>query len=178
MFNRRFPHSLPSLLMLIIGLGLANVALAEPCDPEESGWELASLYRAGAVVFYDGQWFQARQISEGKEPGISFDWKELDGVPECDAEQKAKQDPVEETSNDQAGDTTTTGGSNPSICQTPEQWRFAWEYTEGNLVTHGGMVWEASRKTSGDMPGMNEPPRWREVEDHCSLKKKLDLETQ
>lgn len=178
MFGRRFPHSLTPLLLLLVGLGLGNTALAEPCDPEESGWESASLYRKGAVVFYDNQWFQARQISEGKEPGISFDWKDLDEVPECDAAQEAKQDPVEETSGIQTESTSSTDGGNPTLCQAPEQWRFAAEYTEGDQVTHGSMVWEASRKTSGDMPGMNEPPRWREVEDHCSLKKKLDLETQ
>lgn len=178
MFGKRFSQTFTTLLMLIGGLGLTNTASAEACDPEESRWETTSLYREGAVVFYDNQWFQARQISEGKEPGISFDWKELDEVPECDAEQKARQKPVEETSGGPAGDSAPNDGSNPAVCQTPEQWRFAWEYTEGNLVTHGGMVWEAARKTSGDMPGKNEPPRWREVEDHCSLKKKLDLETQ
>lgn len=177
MFGKPNPQLFVSVLLLV-GLGLTTTAHAEPCDPERSGWESASLYRAEAVVFHDGQWFQARQISEGKEPGISFDWKELDEVPDCDAEQMAKQEPVEESSNPPAGNPAPGDGSNPSICQTPEQWRFAWDYTEGNLVTHGGMVWEASRKTSGDMPGMNEPPRWRKVEDHCSLKRKLDLETQ
>lgn len=178
MFGKRFTQPFIRLLSLVLGLGLAHTALAGPCNPDESGWESARYYRAGAVVFFDGQWFQARQISEGKEPGISFDWKELDGAPECDAEQLAKQKPVEETSGSTGAGSTPSDGSNPTLCVPPEQWRFAGEYRRDNLVTHGGMVWAAERKTSGDMPGMNEPPRWRKVEDHCSLKKKLNLETQ
>lgn len=178
MFSRRFSHPFTPLLVLLVGLGLSANALAKPCDPDQSAWDISRYYTAGAAVFYDGRWFEARQISEGREPGISFDWKELDQAPECDAEQRAKQEAAEKTSQPAIAEPAPTGESTPALCQRPEQWRFAEKYNEGALATHGGMVWEAVRKTSGDMPGMDEPPRWQPVEDHCSLKKKLAPETQ
>ncbi|MBW0147958.1 carbohydrate-binding protein [Marinobacter arenosus] len=178
MFSKRNSHPFVSLLLLLVGLGLTTTALAKPCDPDESGWLPSRYYTAGAAVFYEGQWFEARQISEGKEPGISFDWKELDEAPECDAEQRAKQKAAEETTVPPVADPTSSDGDEPTVCERPEQWRFAESYIVGSLATHGGMVWEAIRPTSGDMPGMTEPPRWREVEDHCSLKQMLSPETQ
>lgn len=178
MFGRRFSQPFTPLLFLLIGLGLSMNALAKPCDPQTSGWEISRYYTAGTAVFYDGQWFVARQISEGREPGISFDWKELDRAPECDAEQQAKQDAAAKTSQPAVAEPTSTDDNDSSLCLRPEQWRFAENYAEGALATHGGMVWEAIRKTSGDMPGMEEPPRWQPVEDHCSLKKQLAPETQ
>ena len=162
------PIMLLPMLLLALGLGWGSAAQAAPCEPEASGWQPTRYYTAGAAVFHDGQWYQARQINEGKEPGISFDWKELKAAPECDSAQTQKQQAAEKPRTKTKG-TAGTGNTNPNLCQRPEQWRFAESYIVGSLTTHGGMVWEAIRPTNGDMPGMKEPPHWRPVEEHCSL---------
>lgn len=165
-------------LLLVLGLGFSASALAQPCDPDEAGWQPTRYYTAGAAVFHEGRWFQARQVNEGKEPGISFDWKELDQAPECDAAQQAKQEAAAKAATEAPSGTTGGQDGNPTLCEEPEQWRFAGDYNPDDLVMHGGMVWKAIGKTRGDMPGMDAPPSWREVEDHCALKKKIELETQ
>lgn len=156
------------MLLLALGLGWGSAAQAAPCEPDASGWQPTRYYTAGTAVFHNGQWYQARQVSEGKEPGISFDWKKLKAAPECDQTQMEKQQAAEKPRTKTKG-TAGAGNTNPTLCQRPEQWRFAESYTIGSLATHGGMVWEAVRPTDGDMPGMKEPPHWRPVEDHCSL---------
>ncbi len=156
------------MLLLALGLGWGSAAQAAPCEPGASGWQPTRYYTAGTAVFHKGQWYQARQVSEGKEPGISFDWKKLKAAPECDQSQIEKQQAAEKPRTKTKG-TAGAGNTNPTLCQRPEQWRFAESYKVGSLATHGGMVWEAVRPTDGDMPGMKEPPHWRPVEDHCSL---------
>ncbi|MBZ2169435.1 carbohydrate-binding protein [Marinobacter sp. F4216] len=163
-------QSLVTTLLLFLGLGLTTAALAEPCDPDDSAWDPSRYYKAGTAVFHNDRWFEARLVNEGKEPGIAFDWKALDEVPECDSEQKAKQEAAEATEPGKQPATPAPGETAPGVCERPEQWRFAAEYEPGNLVMHGGMVWEAIETTGGDMPGMEEPPLWQEVEDHCALK--------
>lgn len=160
-----------TLTILALIFGISPGAQAAPCDPESSGWQPTRYYTAGAAVYHDGQWYQARQINEGKEPGISFDWKELKAAPECDQAQTEKQKAAEQSRTKTKGATanSSSGEGNPALCERPEQWRFAESYIVGSLSTHGGMVWEAIRPTAGDMPGMKEPPHWRPVEDHCSL---------
>ncbi|QSP95446.1 carbohydrate-binding protein [Marinobacter salinisoli] len=163
----------PSLLfalLAVVGLAMSPPVLAEPCDPDESAWDEARYYKAGTAVFHNNGWYVARQVSEGKEPGISFVWKAQDEVPECDSEQKAKQESAEATEPGQQPAAPAPGETAPGICERPEQWRFAAQYEPGNQVMHGGMVWEAIENTAGDMPGMDEPPLWQAVEDHCALK--------
>lgn len=63
---------------------------------------------------------------------------------------------------------TTTEGNSTGPCEAPEQWLFAETYDEGELTRHGGKVWRAVEKNKGDMPGMNTPPSWEHVENHCS----------
>lgn len=65
--------------------------------------------------------------------------------------------------------TTTSGDSASGLCEQPDQWLFAKTYKEGEMTFHGGKVWKVIKETKGDMPGMNKPPFWARVTDHCSL---------
>ncbi|WP_372994241.1 carbohydrate-binding protein [Marinobacter sp.] len=163
--------------LVLLTAGLSAPAAAEPCDPEESRWVPTRYYPAGAAVFHKGQWYESRELHEGLEPGITFDWIKLDSVPDCkDRRQTVKPsqtgDKPEKT---QTGTSETEGepkrGETASgMCVRPDPWQFSRSYTVGSLVSHGGQIWEAIRETNGDMPGMNKPPRWQLVEDHCALK--------
>src|SRR5690554_7157198 len=78
-------HSWPAIIALMLAALSLNVAAA-PCDPDESKWVPSRYYPAGAVVHHDGEWYQSRELHEGLEPGITFDWKQLDSAPECSGE--------------------------------------------------------------------------------------------
>lgn len=95
MLSKRMLLPIMLLPMLLLALGWSSAAQAAPCEPDASGWQPTRYYTAGAAVFHDGQWYQARQINEGKEPGISFDWKKLKAAPECDSAQTQKQQAAE-----------------------------------------------------------------------------------
>ena len=95
-------------------------------------------------------------------------------MPDCEG----RKQPVDQTRTGDGQKGTEAGqsvgkskrGETPSgMCVRPDPWLFSRSYTVGSLVTHGGQIWEAIRATNGDMPGMNKPPRWQLVEDHCSL---------
>ncbi|WP_417515396.1 hypothetical protein [Marinobacter sp.] len=70
---------------------------------------------------------------------------------------------------DPATNSTSTTGENSGLCERPEQWLWAETYQKGDMTFHGSKVWKAIEKTSGDMPGMNEPPLWELVDDHCFM---------
>ena len=78
-------HSWPAIIALMLAALSLNVAAA-PCDPDESKWVPSRYYPAGAVVHHDGEWYQSRELHQGLEPGITFDWKQLDSAPECSGE--------------------------------------------------------------------------------------------
>lgn len=75
---------------------------------------------------------------------------------------------VEITGNAASRSTSTTGESASGLCEQPDQWLFAKTYKEGEMSFHGGKVWKVIKETKGDMPGMNKPPLWERVSDHCS----------
>lgn len=75
---------------------------------------------------------------------------------------------VEITGNTASRSTSTTGESVSGLCEQPDQWLFAKTYKEGELSFHGGKVWKVIKETKGDMPGMNKPPFWERVGNHCS----------
>lgn len=75
-------YSWPAIITLMLAALSLNVAAA-PCDPDESKWAPSRYYPAGAVVHHDGEWYQSRELHQGLEPGITFDWKQLDAAPEC-----------------------------------------------------------------------------------------------
>ncbi len=176
-------HSWPAIIALMLAALSLNVAAA-PCDPDESKWVPSRYYPAGAVVHHDGEWYQSRELHEGLEPGITFDWKQLDSAPECSGE-AAPPAPIDKSDaktgqSAQAG-TVTESPDSPApessrdneLCEQPDQWLFSESYTVGSEASHGGKIWKAIRPTSGDMPGMNTPPRWQLVEDHCALESQL-----
>ncbi|WP_273208525.1 carbohydrate-binding protein [Marinobacter subterrani] len=158
-----------TLLLLAVALTTA----AAPCDPEQAGWVPSKYYPAGSVVFYQGDWFESRTLQEGKEPGSAFDWKRLASAPDCGA-RAANASGTPAANAPKAG----TSGQPPApgqdevqaLCEPPEPWLFSRSYLVGSLARHGGKVWEAIRPTHGDMPGIAEPPHWKPVPDHCSVK--------
>tara|TARA_B100000519_G_C14238562_1_gene436070 strand:+ start:1188 stop:1556 length:369 start_codon:yes stop_codon:yes gene_type:complete len=86
-------HRFFCLVLVLLAAGLSAPAAAEPCDPEESKWVPTRYYPAGAAVFHKGSWYESRELHEGLEPGITFDWKELDSVPDCEG----RKQPVDQT---------------------------------------------------------------------------------
>ncbi|MFO8142142.1 MAG: carbohydrate-binding protein [Marinobacter sp.] len=154
------------LLLVILALGMPALASAEDCNPEDHTWAENFYYPAGSVVFHNDSWFESREVHQGKEPGISFDWKRLHSTPDCGADNEQRAQPFDATEAEQG---LTRSGDATEICEQPEQWRFAKTYAEGEMASHGGHVWEALQETTGDMPGVKQPPRWQLVEDHCSI---------
>lgn len=160
---------LSAMLFLILALGAPAPALAEACDPDDHEWVPSRYYPAGAVVFHEDNWYESRDIHEGKEPGITFDWKRLSSAPDC-GNDNPRPDPIEP---DDVASGVTETDSDTQICERPEQWLFAESYSVGSQVSHGGKIWEAIRESTGDMPGTKTPPRWELVEDHCALESQL-----
>lgn len=188
---QRYRRLAGTCLALLMGAGLAAPALAEPCNPEDAEWIPSRYYPEGSVVYYQDTWYESRALHEGKQPGITFDWRELRDTPECGgsrpeptdepaaARQQTRPDdqtveivelnPVNADSQSaQPEGTGAEGTADEGLCETPDPWLFARSYTVGSLTTHGGMVWEAIRPTNGDMPGTREPPRWEPVPEHCA----------
>lgn len=78
----------------------------------------------------------------------------------------------ENTAAAQSSSGTASGASTgvvSGLCERPQQWLYAKEYEEGDMAFHGSKVWKAIDTTKGDMPGMNKPPLWVTVDDHCSM---------
>lgn len=170
------------LVLFLVATTSSLSAAALPCDPEASKWIPSRYYPAGTVVFHDGDWYESRELHQGLEPGITFEWIELESVPDCG---KPTQASPGTGKNEAKG--SASGGSKKAVpekpkagpsergmndlgqCVKPDPWQFARSYTVGSLVTHGGQIWEAIRPTNGDMPGITEPPRWQLVKEHCAL---------
>ncbi|MDX5329096.1 MULTISPECIES: carbohydrate-binding protein [Marinobacter] len=161
----RRARTLYGLLLMILALGMPALASAEACDPEDHEWVPSRYYPAGSVVFHNDNWYESREIHEGMEPGITFDWKRLHSVPDCGGENRPP-DPIDPADVEEG---VTQTDSNTEFCERPEQWLFAESYSVGSQVSHGGKIWEAIRDTKGDMPGIQEPPHWKLVEDHCAI---------
>lgn len=177
-FHQRF--CLTSVLLMLASLLFASAAQAQSCDPKASAWIQDKSYTKGSVVFYKDHWYEARSLNVDSEPGITFHWRALSDVPECDkkaTEKREKNAPkvaapgsVKDT---RAGADAGKGkGANSvsGLCVTPEPWRFLHKYNSDELASHGSKVWQAIHPTEGDMPGSVEPPSWQLVPDHCSMK--------
>lgn len=154
------------LLLVILAFGMPALASAEDCVPEDHEWAETLYYPAGAVVYHNDSWFESREVHQGKEPGISFDWKRLHVTPDCSSDNEQRAQPFDATEADEG---MTRAGDATEICERPEQWLFAETYVEGDMASHGGKVWQALEETRGDMPGVKQPPQWKLVEDHCSI---------
>lgn len=154
------------LVLTLLALGMPALASAEDCVPEDHEWSEALYYPAGTVVYHNDSWFESREVHQGKEPGISFDWKRLHSTPDCSSDNEQRAKPFDAAEADQG---MTRAGEASEVCERPEQWLFAETYAEGDMASHGGNVWEALEETKGDMPGVKQPPQWKLVEDHCSI---------
>lgn len=178
LFRQRF--FLIALFSVLTSLLFAPGAQAQPCDPEASAWIKDKSYTQGSVVFYKDHWYEARDLNVDGEPGITFHWRALNEVPQCDkkAEEKREKNAPKVAApgsgeGTQPGADTGSGKTSESasgLCITPEPWRFLHPYKADELATHGGKVWQAIHPTKGDMPGTVEPPSWQLVPDHCSMK--------
>ncbi|WP_111498347.1 MULTISPECIES: carbohydrate-binding protein [Marinobacter] len=163
--------ALTCLIALLTAVALPVQALERNCTPEDNTWLPSRYYDVGQIVFYDGQWYAAREWQEGQRPdGGGFAWKPLDQAPECDAPQKA----VESGANGAAPATSAEGGSSvtgdtpaQTDCKPAPVWTFSEAYSVGQWVTHEGRIYRATRPSNGDMPGVAEPPHWAPVTADC-----------
>jgi len=160
------------LILIVLTASLSMTAAAESCDPAKAKWDPSHYYPENAVVFHKGQWYESREMHKGLEPGITFDWIKLDSVPECKARPQGRDNAEvggKEKDGQHGSDQSHRGETASGMCIRPEQWLFSKNYEKGDLASHGGQIWEATGKTRGDMPDMDEPPHWKLVEEHCAL---------
>ena len=172
----------PALLVLLLSTVLASTAQAQrkPCSSDDSTWLPGRHYNAGEIVFHDNNWYVAREWQEGRKPGRGeFAWQALDAPPDCaqvdesmDTRPKVNASgrgddavpvfPAEETSADmsevKASDTE---------CKPAPIWTFSESYSVGSWVTYEDQIYRATRPSTGDMPGVVEPPHWAPVDANC-----------
>lgn len=167
------------LLIILTSVLFASGAAALPCNPETSVWVPEQSYTQGSVIYYNDHWYEARSFNIGGEPGVTFHWRALNDVPDCDRKATEKREenapkiaaPGSGTNRQPAAvNPGSTSESTRELCITPEPWRFVHQYSADELVTHGSKVWQAIHPTKGDMPGTVQPPSWQLVPDHCSMK--------
>lgn len=171
---------LSTAFTVLAALLFTSSVMAQPCDPDSSTWKPNHSYTQGSVVFYKDHWYEARDLNIDGEPGITFHWRSLEEVPECDkkateereknAPKIATPTPDSDTPSNSGGDDSEGAETTSKLCVTPEPWRFLHQYRASELANHGGKVWQAIHTTKGDMPGTVEPPSWELVPDHCSMK--------
>lgn len=147
-------------------------AFAAPCDPEENTWVPSRYYPPGKTVFHNGNWYESRELHEGKTPGADFEWKKRDSAPDCG---KAKGKPV--TGNAESRQQPPQAGNQEQpakarnttrqACEEPGRWSFGASYTVGQIAVHEGQAFRAIRPSNGQMPGMSQPPHWEPVDRPC-----------
>ncbi len=152
-------------------------AFAAPCDPEENTWIPSRYYPPGQTVFHQSNWYQSRELHEGKTPGTDFEWKRLASVPDCNvarADSNVGERKSEGRVNRQPQSPTDSGQSpvkasneRQQTCEDPKQWSFGGSYTVGQMAVHEGQTYRAIRPSNGQMPGMSQPPHWKPVDDPC-----------
>lgn len=172
----------PALLLLILLTLFASSAQAarKSCSPDDSAWLPSRYYDAGSIVFHDGNWYVAREWQEGRRPGRGeFAWQALDTPPDCarlekQEGSKPKADKPGRGDNDvpvfPADETTGDMGAvtaSETECKPAPTWTFSDSYSVGAWVTHEDQVYRAIRPTTGDMPGVAEPPHWAPVDADC-----------
>lgn len=150
----------------------STMAFATPCDPEENTWIPSRYYPPGKTVFHNGNWYESRELQEGKTPGADFEWKKLDSAPDC-GKQEAK--PVIESTDSEPGQARArnqkhpveSGNKTSQACNEPGSWSFGASYTVGQMAVHEGQAYRAIRPSNGQMPGMSQPPHWKPIENPC-----------
>ncbi|WP_416396230.1 hypothetical protein [Allohahella sp. A8] len=165
----------------VLGLALLSTSTAAECpSTEEQRWISGRPYDQGARVHHEGQWYQARERQAGHEPGSSFSWKAVD-APDCDLSEPMAAPLTDETqvpksNSHDTGAAETKGdiktqplpqsepGSSSEVseiaCESIGEYSFGEAYSPGALVRHQGLVYRATRPSTGDMPGLQMPPVW------------------
>lgn len=168
-----------SMLLMIAPLSGYAATVPEHCRASDHTWVPAKYYLRESIVFYEDQWYQARQTHEGREPGSGeFAWQALQDTPTCANSSQATTSASKEPSSDVAEPATTASreikASKPSSgqpnCPRPEDWSFAAVYTIGDYAIHEGLTYKAIRPTNGTLPGTGHPPQWQTAENACTPK--------
>lgn len=166
----------PRLMAGLVFAAFSAVALAAPCDPEENSWVPGRYYPTGSTVFYNGKWYESRQLHEGKTPGSDFEWKERASAPDCGKEKDrpsganaSQGEPKHPQIRSQKQQEAAVKARNQAsqACDEPGPWSFATSYTVGQMATHEGQTYRAIRPSNGQMPGVSKPPHWQPVDHPC-----------
>ncbi|TBW56406.1 carbohydrate-binding protein [Marinobacter halodurans] len=164
-----------TLLFLVLFLTTLDAsALERSCTPEDNAWLPGRYYDAGEIVFYDGRWWAAQEWQEGKRPdGGGFAWKPLEKAPDCKPPTRATVKGKKTGAAGNVGKSGKASGKSGALseadCKPAPDWTFSGTYTVGQWVTYKGQIFKAIRPTTGDMPGVAEPPHWAPVNAHCPV---------
>ncbi len=153
----------------------STVTFAAPCDPENNAWIPSRYYPPGKTVFHNGNWYESRQLHEGKTPGSDFEWKKLESAPDCrnresspvtdNGESRQQQPQAPGQQQQQPAKARSDARQN---CSEPGRWSFGGSYTVGQMARHEGQTYRAIRPSNGQMPGMSQPPHWEPVDHPCT----------
>lgn len=161
---------------VMVFAAISTVISAAPCDPEENTWVPSRYYPPGSAVFHKGQWYESRQLNEGKTPGADFEWKKLEPAPDCrqgedraHADNMQKDDPQQSRAQGQDQQEPVVDARNKTrqACDETGLWSFGASYTVGQVAVHEGQAYRAIRPSNGQMPGMSQPPHWQPVDHPC-----------
>ncbi len=151
----------------------STMAFATPCDPEENTWIPSRYYPPGKTVFHNGNWYESRELHEGKTPGADFEWKKLDSAPDCGKREaktviESKEDePHQPARARDQKQPAESRNKTRQACNEPGHWSFGASYTVGQMAVHEGQTYRAIRPSNGQLPGMSQPPHWEPVEHPC-----------
>ncbi|BES73767.1 hypothetical protein RE428_47850 [Marinobacter nanhaiticus D15-8W] len=172
----------PALLLLLLLTVFTSTAQAQrtPCSPDDNAWLPGRYYDAGEIVFHGDNWYVAREWQEGRRPGRGeFAWQALDAPPDCArVEEPMDTEPGLDTSGrgdesvplfpaDKASEDMSEVKASETKCKPAPSWTFSDSYSVGAWVTHEGQIYRATRPSTGDMPGVVEPPHWAPVDADC-----------
>lgn len=163
---------------VLILAAFSTATFAAPCDPEEDTWMPSRYYPPGQTVFHQGDWYQSRELHEGKTPGADFEWERLASVPDCGtsgddsnvAERKSEGgvNGQPQAASDAGQSPVKASNVHRQTCKEPKRWSFGGSYTVSQIAVHEGQTYRAIRPSNGQMPGMSQPPHWQPVDDPCN----------
>jgi len=162
---------------LLVFAAFSAAALAAPCDPDENSWIPSRYYPPGQTLFHQGNWYESRELHEGKTPGADFEWKKLASAPECRTSEETapvagtmKEDesqPSQQPRGEAERPSQALSETRRMSCEEPARWSFGGSYTVGQMAVHEGQTYRAIRPSNGQMPGMSQPPHWQPVDNPC-----------
>ncbi|WP_421911644.1 carbohydrate-binding protein [Marinobacter sp.] len=162
---------------ILMFAAFGTTAFAAPCDPDEHSWIPSRYYPPGQTVFHQGNWYESRELHEGKTPGAAFEWKKRASAPECHTREETgpvakttredKSQPSEPPGREAEQSSKKASKTRSPSCDEPGRWSFGGSYTVGQMAVHEGQTYRAIRPSNGQMPGMSQPPHWQPVDDPC-----------